>query len=100
MDTAAAAIQGEHVGVGEMSGVNISGTWRTLVPLASWHSETKTARGLGVVVVQLYTPQEGELGQEASMVARAEVDDEVAVPQLKTNGDNAGNRGGQRARWC
>ena len=83
-----------------MSGVNISGTWRTLVPSASWRSETKTARGLEVVVVQLYTPQEEELGQEASMVARAEVDDEVAVPRLKTNGDDAGNRGGQRTRRC
>ncbi|VAH29756.1 unnamed protein product [Triticum turgidum subsp. durum] len=83
-----------------MFGVNISGTWRTLVPSASWRFKTKTARGLGVVVVQLYTPHEEELGKEASMVARAKVDDEAAVPQLKTNGDRAGNRGGQGARRC
>ncbi|KAF7000876.1 hypothetical protein CFC21_016665 [Triticum aestivum] len=83
-----------------MSGVNISGTWRTLVPSASWRFETKTARGLEVVVVHLYTPQEEELGQEASMVARAEVDDEAVVPRLKTNGNGTGNKGGPRARWC
>ena len=53
-----------------------------------------------MVVVQLYTAKEEDIGHEASMVARAEVDDEVAVPRLKTNGDDAGNRGGQRARRC
>ena len=36
-----------------------------------------------MVVVQLYTPQEEELGQEASMVARAVVDDEAAVRKCR-----------------